>query len=214
MDELREKLSEKRLMNVDGHGEVWFVPKPAIDEIVVKKAIASIAQATKLPIDEEDRIFAASLREGLVHKIYTTAKITFAISCYVEPHCLRHIVKLIQHGDIRLSKIDRRLPLSEKRLQECGFDSHNANAFFKAQMHFIAPRIQLGTVAPSEYRPDVILPLLAVEAHDMPLLEPGSFGKVTKVRVAPGHQVEPIHNGPVSPPMIALLTSSDNAKTQ
>ena len=198
-------------MNVDGHGELWFVPKFAIDEIVVKKAISRIAQATKLPIDEEDRVFAASLREGLVHKIYATAKITFAISCYVGPHCLRYIVKLIRHGDSKGSKIDRRLPLSKDRLRKCGFDSNNANAFLEAQMHFIAPRIQLGTVGPTEFRPDVILPLLAVEAHDKPLLETGSFGKVTMVRVAPGHQVEPIHNGPVSPPMSTFLTSPDNA---
>ena len=77
-------------------------------------------------------------------------------------------------------------------------------------MHFISPRIQLGTVSPSKYGPDVILPLLAVEAHDMSLVEFGSFGKVTRIWVVPGHQVEPIHNGPVSPPMTALLTSPDD----
>ena len=211
MDRLLEELSKKRLMNVDGYGESWFVPKPAIDEIVVKEAIARIVRAYKLPIDEEDRVFAKTLQGSLVHRIYATAKITFAISCYVQPHSLRHIVKLIRHGDSKGSTIDRRLPLSEDRLLKCGFDSHSAHAFLKAQMHFTAPRIQLGTVAPSEFRPDVILPLLAVEPNDMPLLETGSFGKIAKVRVAPGHQVEPIHNGPVSPPISALLTSPNNA---
>ena len=211
MHRLLEELSAKRLRSVDGHGELWFVPRPAIDEIVVKEAISRIAQAFKLPIDEEDRVLAKSLRPSLVHKIYATAKITFAISCYVQPHCLRHIVNLIRHGENRGTTIDHRLPLSENRLREIGFDSDSAHAFFKAQMHFFIPRIQLGTVAPSEFRPHIILPLLAVEPNDMPLLETGSFGKVAKVRVAPGHQVEPIHNGPVSPPISALLTSPNNA---
>ncbi len=211
MHQLLKELFAKRLMSVDGHGELWFVPRPAIDEIVVKEAISRIAQASELPIDEDDRVFANSQRGGLVHKIYATAKITFAISCYVQPHCLRHIVKLIRHGEKRGSTIDRRLPLSENRLREIGFDSDSAQAFFKAQMHFTIPRIQLGTVAPSEFHPDTILPLLAVEPNDMPLLETGSFGEVAKVRVAPGHQVEPIHNGPVSPPISAFLSSYTNA---
>lgn len=201
MDELLKELSRKRLMNVDGSdssAQLWFVPKPAIDEIVDKAAISRIARATSLPIDEEDRPFATSLQGGLVHKIYATAKITFAISCYIKPHCLRHIVRLICHGDNTGSKIDHRLPLSEDRLRKCGFESHDANAFLKTQMHFIAPKIQLGIFAPSEFRPDLILPLLAVEADDSHLLDTGAFGKVTKVRVASGHQVAPIHHGPVS----------------
>lgn len=202
MEELRKRLSEKSLTNVDGQGlghELWFVPRPAINQIVDKTAISSIADATNLPIDEEDRILAASMREGLKQNIHAKAKVTFAISCYVNPHCLRHIQRLIRHGDNKGSKIDRQLPLSTRTLlSKCGFDTHDADLFFKAQWHFIAPRIQLGTVVPTHFPQECILPFQADEEDGMPTPETGAFGKVVKLRVTPGHQEEPAYIGTVS----------------
>lgn len=200
MEELRKRLSEKRLTNVDAQGlghELWFVPRPAINQIVDKTAISSIADATKLPIDEEDRILAASIREDLKKDIHAKAKVTFTISCYVNPHCLRHIQRLICHGDNKGSKkIDRQLPLSKSTLlSKCGFDTHDADLFFKAQWHFIAPKIQLGTVVSTHFPQECILPFQAVEEDGPP--ETGAFGMVVKLRVTPGHQEEPAYIGTV-----------------
>lgn len=214
MDELLKQLSNKSLTNVDGHGpehRLWFVPRPAIDQIVDKNAISEIADATDLPIDEEDRILAASFREGLKRAIYAKARITFAISCYVKPHCLRHIRRLIGHGDEKGSKIDRHLPLSRSNLSECGFDTHDANSFLRAQWHFIAPKIQLGDVAPTRFRQECILPFQAIEAEHMPPPETGAFGKVVRILVTPGHQIKPAYNGPVSLLQFVFIASLDHS---
>lgn len=201
MEELRKRLSEKRLTNVDAQGlghELWFVPSPAINQIVDKTAISSIADATNLPIDK-DRDFAALIRKDLKKDIHDKAKVTFAISCYVNPHCLRHIQRLICHGDNKESKnIDRLLPLSKSTLSKCGFDTHDADLFFKAQWHFIAPKIQLGTLSSKHFPQERILPFQAVEEDGMPPPETGAFGKVVKLHVTPGHQEEPPYNGTVS----------------
>lgn len=214
MDELLKQLSEKSLTNVDSRGpghKLWFVPRPAIDQIVDKAAISKIADATDLPIDEEDRILAVSYRESLVTAIYDRAKITFAISCYVKPHCLRHIRRLIDHGNEKGSKIDRHLPLSRSSLSKCGFDTHDANSFLKVQWHFIAPKIQLGDVAPTKFRQECILPFQAIEADHLPPPETGAFGKVVRIIVTPGHQVKPVFNGPVSLLQFVFTASRDHS---
>lgn len=212
MDELVKQLSESSLINVDGHElehKLWFVPRPAIDKFVNKTVISKITDAFNLPIDEEDRILAVSFREGLKNAIHAKAKVTFAILCYVKPHCLRHIRRLIGHGDEKASKIDHRLPLSRSTLSECGFDPHDATSFFEAQWHFIAPKIQLGTVAPSRFRQEFILPFEAVEADGMTPPETGAFGQVVRIRVTPGHQVKPAYSGPVSHLQVVLIRSLD-----
>lgn len=207
MDELLKQLSNKGLTNVDG---LWFVPRPAIDQIVDKTAISKIADATDLLIDEEDRILAASFRENLKHAIHAKAKAIFAISCYVKPHCLRHIRRLINYGDEKASKTDRHLPLSRSTLSKCGFDTHTADSFLKAQWHFIAPKIELGIVIPKTFSPEFILPFQAVEADGMPPLETGAFGKVVRIRVTPGHQVKPAYDGLVGLIQFLFMASLDH----
>lgn len=214
MDELRKQLSDKSLPNVDGHRpehQLWFVPRPALDQIVNETAISKIIDAINLPVDEDDAL-EPSFREGLKLVIHDKAKITFAISCYVRPHCLRHIRKLIHHGYEKGSKkIDHRLPLSKNALSKYGFNKGDADSFFEAQWHFIAPKIQLGTVVPIEFRQQYILPFQAVEADGMPLPETGAFSKVVKVRVTPGHQVKPVYNGPVSLLQYMFIAALDHS---
>lgn len=180
--------------NVDGH---WYVPRLILDEIFNKNSISKIIQEEKLTAHNDDPIFAAISQPGLSYKIYTTAKVTFAILFHLGLVYLRYIVSLTDHGDSMGSEIDHHLPLTKRELLLCRFDTNHADAFQSAQWHFIAPKIHLGVFIPNDFRQDVILPVKS-SRPERPISEEGAFGFVTEIQVEPGHQVEPAYPGRVS----------------
>lgn len=195
MEKFREKLSESRRKNVDG---CWYVPRHAIDRITDRDTISQIISEKNLSGDETDAALGNALRGNLKQIILVEAKVTFAISCYARPPCLRQIVSLIKYADERGSEVDNRLPLSKEELFRCGFDDEHADAFFLTQWELIAPKIRLGAFVPSEFGPEVILPFRFNRAEPGSPPDTGAFGTVTEVCVEEGHQVEPAYIGRVN----------------
>ena len=195
MDQFRSRLLEARHKNVDG---CWYVPRPTIARFTDRHTISRIILENGFLGDGMDTALANAQRDSHIDIIHTQAKITFAISCYVIPDCLRHMVAVIKYADVKGSEVDNRLPFSKRELGFCGFNDEDADHFFKAQWHFIAPKIRLGTFVPTEFSPKVILPLRFRQGEQKPPLDSGAFGTVREVCVEEGHQVEPAYNGRVS----------------
>ena len=194
MDRYRRRLSKARLTNVDGS---WYVPTLAIDRITDSDIISQIILEKNFLGDEADPAFGQALQRSNEKIIHKQAKATFAISCYVKPPCLDQIVKLIKYAVERGSEVDHRLPFSKSELWGCGFDDEHADAFFSDQWHFIAPKIRLGAFVPSEFGPEVILPLQLNQEDGRSFPDTGAFGTVTEIYVQKGHQVEPAYSGRV-----------------
>lgn len=201
MEKFRDKLSKSRRKNVDG---CWYVPRRAIDTITDRDTISQIISEKNLSGHETDAVLGKALRGNLEQIILVEAKVTFAISCYARPPCLRQIVSLIKYADERGSKVDNRLPLSQEELCRCGFDDEHAAAFDSTQWGFIAPKIRLGAFVPSEFGPEVILPFRFDRGEPGSPLDTGAFGTITEVCVEEGHQVEPAYLGRVSGLVLVL----------
>ena len=196
MDRVREKLLEARQKNVD---DCWYVPRLAIDEIIDSDTISQIIMKNDILGDETDSILATAPQDSHKEFIHEQAKITFAISCYVEPPCLRYMARLIKYADERGSEVDKRLPFSKRALCDCDFEDKHVEKFFSTQWLFISPKIRLGTrtIIPSEFGPEVILPFRFCQARNKPLPESGAFGTVMEMCVEEGHQAQPAYTGRV-----------------
>ena len=195
MDQFRSRLLEARHKNVDG---CWYVPRLTTAKLTDRHTISQIILENRLLCDGMDTALANAQRDSQIDKIHRQAKITFAISCYVIPDCLRHMAGVIKYADARGSEVDNRLPFSRNALKSRGFDDEDSDHFFKAQWHFVAPKIRLGTFVPTEFSPKVILPLRFHQGEQRPPLDTGAFGTVREICVEEGHQVEPAYNGRVS----------------
>ena len=195
MDQFRSRLLEARHKNVDG---CWYVPRLTTAKLTDRHTISRIILENGFLGDGMDIALANAQRDSQIDKVHRQAKITFAISCYVIPDCLRHMERVLKYADARGSEVDNRLPLSKRELCFCGFDNEDADHFFKAQWHFVAPKIRLGTFVATEFSPKVILPLRFHQGEQRPPLDTGAFGTVREICVEEGHQVEPAYNGKVN----------------
>ena len=195
MERFRSRLLEARPKNVDG---CWYVPRLTTARFTDRHTISRIILENDFPGEEMDTALVNAQRDSHIDRIHKQAKIAFAISCYVVPDCLRHMAGVIKYADARGSEVDNRLPFSKRELCLCGFDDEDADHFFKAQWHFVAPKIRLGTFVATEYSPKVILPLQFYQGEQRPLPDTGAFGTVREICVEEGHQVEPAYNGRVS----------------
>ena len=196
INHFRSRLHEACHKNVDGF---WYVPRLAIARLTNRHTISGIILENGLLDDKMDTALANAQRDSQIDKIHRQAKITFAISCYVEPDCLHRIPGLIKYAEAKGSEVDSRLPFLKTELCLCGFDNESAELFFEAQWHFVAPRIQLGTFVPTEFSPNIILPLQFPQGEQRNFPDTGAFGTVSEVSVEEGHQVEPAYSGRVSP---------------
>lgn len=202
MEKFRDKLSKSRRKNVDG---CWYVPRHAIDGITDRDTISQIISENGTSGDETDAVLGNALRGNLKQIILVEARVTFAISCYVNPPCLRHMVSLIKYADERGSEIDNCLHLSKEVLRRCGFDEEHADIFFNTQWEFIAPKIRLGAFVPSEFGQKVILPFRFNRGERESPPDAGAFGTVTEVFVEEGHQMEPAYIGRVNSLILVLV---------
>ena len=209
MNQYRQRLFEARHRNVDGY---WYIPRPATGTITDHDTISQIISENKLSGDEADPVLANVLQESQGKIIHKQAKVTFAISCYVVPHCLRHISKLINYAVVKGSEVDNRLPFSKSELCSCDFDDAHADAFFSTQWHFIAPKIRLGAFVPSEYGRELILPLRLSRGEQRSPPDTGAFGTVTEICVEEGHQMEPAYSGRVNSLILVFATPFKNSQ--
>lgn len=196
IDQFRSRLREARHKNVDG---CWYVPRPTIARLTDRHTISGIILENGFLGNGMDTALANAQRDSQVDKIQSQAKTTFAISCYVKHDCLCYLAGVIKYAEEKGSEVDNRLPFSKRELRSCGFDDDGVDRFFKAQWHFVAPKIRLGTFVPTEFSPKVILPLRPPEEEQKPSLDNGAFGTVREISVEEGHQVEPAYSGRVSP---------------
>ena len=195
IDQFQSRLREACHENVDG---CWYIPRLAIARLTDRHTISGIILENGFLGDGMDTALANAQRDSQIDKIHGQAKITFAISCYAEYDCLRHIAAIIKYAEVNGSEADNRLPFSKKELCLCGFDDEGADRFFTAQWHFVAPKIRLGTFVPTEFSAKVIIPLRFPSREQKPPPETGAFGTVREVFVEDGHQVEPAYSGRVS----------------
>ena len=200
-DQFRNRLREARHKNVD---ECWYVPGPTIARLTDRHTISGILVENDVLGNGMDTALANAQRDSQIDKIQSQAKITFAISCYIKHECLRYIVGIIKYAEGKGSEVDHRLPFSKRELRLCGFDDEGADRFFKAQWHFVAPKLRLGTFVPTEFSPKVILPLRPPQGEQKPSPDVGAFGAVREVSVEEGHQVDPAYSGRVST-LISML---------
>ena len=205
MERFRTKLSEARRKNVDGY---WYLPRLAIERITDSYTISQIILENSFLSEEKDPTFAHALRGSHEQNIFNQARVTFAISCYTKPPCLRHIISLIGYGIKRGSVVDNCLPFTKDELRGCGLDVEHTDAFLSTQWHFLTPTIRLGAFVPSEYDREVVLPFWLDRAEQMLAQDTGAFGTVKEICIEEGHQLEPIYNGRVIYPFLALSTES------
>ena len=180
---------------MDGY---FYVSRLAVDRITDGDTISQIISQKYLLGDETDPMLANAPLDSLKEKILKEAKVTFAISCYAVPHCLRYMARLIIFANARGSQVDHRLPFSKQELCGCGFHEDHADKFFSTQWQFVAPKIRLGALVPTEFDPEVILPLRIPQIEHKPPPDTGAFGTVTEVCLEESHQVEPVYVGRVS----------------
>ena len=195
IDQFRSRLRESCHENVD---ECWYVPRLTIARLTDRHTISGIILENGFLGDGMDTALANAQRDSQIEKIHRQAKITFAISCYAEHDCLRHIARVIKYAEVKGSEVDNRLPFSKRELCLCGFDDEGADSFFTTQWHFVAPKIRLGTFVPTEFGPKVILPLRFPPRDQKPPPDIGAFGTVREIFVEEGHQAEPAYSGRVS----------------
>ena len=196
IDHFRSRLREACHKNVDGR---WYVPRSTIARLTDRHTISEIILENGFLGNGIDTALANAQRDSQIDKIHRQAKITFAISCYVEHECLRYMTGVIKYAEEKGSEVDNRLPFSKRELRLCGFDDEGADCFSKVQWHFVAPKIRLGTFVPTEYSPKVILPLRLPQGEQNHSPDTGAFGTVREVSVEEGHQIEPAYSGRVSP---------------
>lgn len=195
IDYFRSRLREACHNNVDGF---WYVPRRIIAELTDRHTISGIILENGFLDDGLDTALANAQRDSQIDKIHKQAKITFAISCHVEHDCIHRILGVIKYAEAKGSEVDNRLPFSIRELGLGGFADDEADRFFKAQWHFVAPKIQLGTFVPTEFIPNIILPLRLPQVEQRHPPDTGAFGTVKEVCVEEGHQVEPAYSGRVS----------------
>ena len=209
MDGFRKRLYEARNKNVDGY---WYIPRPATDRITDTNTISEVLLENHFLGDEMDPTLANALRGSHEKIIHKQARVTFAISCYAVPSCLRHIPRLINYAVERGSEVDNRLPFSKSELRGCGLDNEHADAFFFTQWQFIAPKIRLGAFIPSEFGQEVILPFRFNRTKEELSLETGAFGTVKEICVEEGHQMEPAYNGRVNSLALLFAVSPESSQ--